>query len=74
MNFDDQNNFRVLDSDVKVEEIKQEVLLRPVDFSEYIGEEILPKIKDNNINLNFIWLPKLILEKYYQIQNMTLKI
>jgi hypothetical protein len=45
-----------------------------VDFSEYIGKEVLPKIKDNNINLNFIWLPKLILEKYYQIQNMTLKI
>ena len=25
-----------------------------VDFSEYIGKEVLPKIKDNNINLNFI--------------------
>ena len=38
MNFDDQDNFRVVGSDVKVEEIKQEVLLRPVDFSEYIGQ------------------------------------
>ena len=25
-----------------------------VDFSEYIGKEVLSKIKDNNINLNFI--------------------
>jgi Holliday junction DNA helicase RuvB len=29
---------RVFDSDPKNEEVKQEVLLRPVDFSEYIGQ------------------------------------
>lgn len=38
MNFDDQDNFRVLGTEANHEEVKQEVLLRPVDFSEYIGQ------------------------------------
>lgn len=38
MNFDDNDSFRFLDGQAKDEEVKQEVLLRPTDFTEYVGQ------------------------------------
>lgn len=39
MIFENEENSRMLAGEIQVEEFKHEVLLRPVDFSEYIGQK-----------------------------------
>lgn len=38
MNYENEENSRVLDGGIQNEEYKHEVLLRPTDFSEYVGQ------------------------------------
>jgi Holliday junction DNA helicase RuvB len=38
MDYENEENTRMVDGDANQEEVKHEVLLRPVDFSEYIGQ------------------------------------
>ena len=39
MDYENDNNDRLVDGDVNQDEVKHEVLLRPIDFSEYIGQK-----------------------------------
>ena len=39
MDYENENNDRLVDGDVNQDEVKHEVLLRPIDFSEYIGQK-----------------------------------